>query len=988
MSRTIPTLDQVEIDKNYAVEPIVILKIEWVAGTLYYASKVMGAGTGATPSSALGTLMNIENFSEQVKVGNSGKLNNISVDIAGIRSYYDSEIIHSTKCTVSQYFISNGVLTTGIEMFVGKIASPINWNESTDILGFDIISQVPSGEYGFSLDEDGSYGYIPDDDAFDVPWPIVFGKCLNVPSVKIQTGAIGKITEQMVRTSTVIEVEDGDKFVQLTTLRLLIGNIVVTGQFDGTQLTITTINEAKYTSIVTASVPGGDDDEDNYSVIWLNENIEVKGSFLYSLTLQQFNYCYRQETVGGTTKVWCQTKWGTRTSGEWVDTRPTTINETAGAVRDSWVIQPSNFIFGFIVKTDSAVYRINTNGTIHSDSQIKYVAGLFADTVLDVKAYRTLDKEKVLCNVPSSYYTKTTEDVGAGFNSLTITMDMLLSARDREGWGDELFVSIDGVQSSNTPILLKWLIDTYTNLSTDSPSFGTSALNNYPSNFVLFDQGDTMKICEEIAWQARCSLKIVDDTVYLIYLSLEPTTAGTINDDDFEIKTTHLSLTDETEIITKFIANWKPTYSPEDKIQTYVKRENSSTYGLIKQTFDFYIYNVKEWVEKSVDFWAHRYANVWKQTTFDSFLNNIGLEATDAIDLAITLHDIVSASTICLVQNLSIEQQNGLVNIELWLPVIAGTQIADTDAWMTDGEALIDIDVSNLREYDYEVEIEEAAAVGRQSLSDAYNQDNYEDDPEDYIDVASSTNARIFRFYCNEDATPAQNITCDLDYYNTVPVWVDLRGYPLNRFVIHTNRLFWCKLAHVSDIAATQPIYGGTWTAYWIEMTTVEVYFQIKGATNLNDLSEPLEQYDLVYAYLDLATMTWKSVQVLYEGGTGAGIQFAQITQVITHAGETNYRVRFLDDAGAMWGTAFNINRAIGYTANGSDGLDIRNYVPWFGLGGRVPISQHWDTTAAALKWFIDKTMIFVGKPADRSIDIEEITTASESLLRTMAVYK
>ena len=990
MSRTVPANDLIEATKQFASEPIIIVKIFWSSGNKFYSSKKLGIGDGSTAANAIGLIMNIENFSEQIKVGNSGKINNLSIDIAGLRSYYDSNILYHTPCIIYQYFWDDSSLTSGIVMFAGWIASPITWNESSDILSFDIISQVEDSEYGFSLNESGSYGYTPDEDAYDVPWPIVFGKCLNVPSIRIQTGATGKVIEPFLRTSTVLEVEGGEDFAQTPTeLRLLIGSVVVTGEFDGKQLTLNLINEPRYTTITVAAVPGGDDDEDNFSVIWLTGNYDVKGSFLYSSTLEQYNYCYRQETVGGNTKVWCQNKWGTDASGVWVDTRPITINETAGAVRDSWIRYPENYIFGFIVKADAAVYRINTNGTIHTDSQVKYVAGLYADTVLDVKAYRTIDKKKILCNIPSSYYTKTAEDVGAGFNSSIITMDQLLSSRDKEGWDDDLYVSLDGIQSSNTSILLKWMIDTYSDYSTDSTSFtaGETALTNYPSNFVLFDQGDTMKICEEIAWQCRCSLRISNSIVYLRYLEAEPTVMDAIiDDDDFEIKTTHLVLSDETELITKFIAKWKRSYSPEDKIQTYIKEENSSTYGLIKGEYNFWIYNVKEHVERATTFWAHRYANLWKLLSFDTFTDVINLEAGDSVRLMTTSHDIVSSYLTTLAESVSIDK--GLIHLNLWLPVIAGSQTQDANAWDDSVDSLTDIDTSDLREFNYEVELEESEAVSKSSLNRSLDRDDYEDIQEDIVFYASSTTARIFRFIATQDAPAQKFITSTLNYFYTVPGWSSNLYYALTRFVMHTNRLFYCKQAHEADVIVTQPISGSGWTAFWTEMTSPSINFKIKGATNLDDLSEPLVTNDLLYAYYDIATFTWKSVQILYEGGSGSGIQYARISQVVTHAAETEYEMYLIDDAGADISGPYTIDRAIGYEANGTDGTDIRNYMPWYGVGARVPVSQHYDVTAAALKWFIDKTMMFVGKPADRSIDIEEETTASESLLRIMAVWK
>jgi len=123
-------------------------------------------------------------------------------------------------------------------------------------------------------------------------------------------------------------------------------------------------------------------------------------------------------------------------------------------------------------------------------------------------------------------------------------------------------------------------------------------------------------------------------------------------------------------------------------------------------------------------------------------------------------------------------------------------------------------------------------------------------------------------------------------------------------------------------------------------------------------------------------------------GGSSSSLWAKVKTPILSHASISEYTVILIDSSGAEAGGSFTIDRALGYKGFGSDGEDIRNYVPWFGGNAIIPVVQHYDVDAAAAKWFIDLALTFVGKPADKSIDVEEITTSSESLFRTMGVYR
>lgn len=73
-------------------------------------------------------------------------------------------------------------------------------------------------------------------------------------------------------------------------------------------------------------------------------------------------------------------------------------------------------------------------------------------------------------------------------------------------------------------------------------------------------------------------------------------------------------------------------------------------------------------------------------------------------------------------------------------------------------------------------------------------------------------------------------------------------------------------------------------------------------------------------------------------------------------------------------GSDIDIERAIGFEGylDGDDDFckDVRNWFPWFGVGAVVPIVERWDyeQTTPALRWFLDKTLIYGGPETDSSV--------------------
>jgi len=116
---------------------------------------------------------------------------------------------------------------------------------------------------------------------------------------------------------------------------------------------------------------------------------------------------------------------------------------------------------------------------------------------------------------------------------------------------------------------------------------------------------------------------------------------------------------------------------------------------------------------------------------------------------------------------------------------------------------------------------------------------------------------------------------------------------------------------------------------------------------------------------------------------TTATTYWAEVTATLTHDSVDEYTVQRIDSSGVKSGTDITIDRALGYEGYDAAGTDIRNFMPWFEVGSIVPIAKHYDSAEDGMKWFINLSMVFIGLPVDRSLDIYEADDR-----RAMAVWK
>lgn len=186
MARTIPAAALTELAKNLGTEPINIIEIEWVDGQrISYADRDIDPGIK-------GTILEVSDLDDVIDITGGGTSQQITLklsDISGeLKDVLDSNDIHKRPCWVYQWF-EGLALTDKFLIFRGQISSPISWNESARTLQFDIITQLEDKETGFSPEE-GQFPEIPSE-MIGVPWPMVFGTVLDMPTVNINKSISG-----------------------------------------------------------------------------------------------------------------------------------------------------------------------------------------------------------------------------------------------------------------------------------------------------------------------------------------------------------------------------------------------------------------------------------------------------------------------------------------------------------------------------------------------------------------------------------------------------------------------------------------------------------------------------------------------------------------------------------------------------------------------------------------------------------------------------
>ena len=183
--RSIPAGALTQLAQKHGNEPITIIEVDWtVDRTSIYADRDL--------ATIAGRIVEVGDLDNVINVSNTGGSQEVSItldDTGGtIKAIFDSHDIHKRSARVYQYF--DGLnLADKFLLFSGVVTSPITWNERDRTVSFTILSQLEDKEIGFSAEE-GQFPYLPSD-MVGKPWPMIFGKVMNCPTLQINKAVTG-----------------------------------------------------------------------------------------------------------------------------------------------------------------------------------------------------------------------------------------------------------------------------------------------------------------------------------------------------------------------------------------------------------------------------------------------------------------------------------------------------------------------------------------------------------------------------------------------------------------------------------------------------------------------------------------------------------------------------------------------------------------------------------------------------------------------------
>ena len=329
---------------------------------------------------------------------------------------------------------------------------------------------------------------------------------------------------------------------------------------------------------------------------------------------------------------------------------------------------------GEVIGDNAGYHYIEPGATVKiaSNEAQQFIVSITPGTVLRVVAWATKYGQRFIQDVPTNWYSVSVRDFGP-IQATVITLNDALSKNQICGFEDKIYVTFKSTVGPNTVDILKYLIDTYSDLTYDSTSFNhvRTKIANYPSHFALYKQKDIISVLQEIAWQARCAIYLKNGVFYLIYLPERQTAVDTILKSDILVNTLSIGHTPTEELVTKMNCRWRVSGIQEEDYTT-VLRHNIKKYGTQEQNYDYYIYDFADAVVKSATFWLIRYSNTWKKARFSTPLTKLNLETFDFVNL--NLGDIVAdSSVLVMIESANYQSNDNTINIECWCPVKAGT---------------------------------------------------------------------------------------------------------------------------------------------------------------------------------------------------------------------------------------------------------------------------------------------------------------------------
>ena len=729
-----------KLAQKLGTEPICIISIDFAGNgnPLWFSDK--------TVESIPGKIIDLGNLDNVTNISGSSSSQEIAITLddtdGTLKSIFDSYDIHKRAAKVYQYF-SGLDLSDKFLLFTGTVSSPITWNERDRTVKFSIISKLESNEVGFSAEE-GNFPFLPASLVGKV-WPMVFGKVQNVPTVQI-TNAVSGTTLNGIGILSGIEVwkeaaygdDNSSFFNSLASASIQKGHYSYVASawaghdakkeqdaLDqvnsiGRQISqsVTQYGIQQYCAKVTKDndielaladgnggdtiqILGGEDFPQNKTltlninggwftgtfhgnVFYISSRIQNElEKIAQNIAREKTANCGQLPPTIQNIFIQSEVPCG---SGDFGNpcVYTTNVDLSGTAPSPNFESTPESIPQQFWADAGATVY-------ILGQEPKTYVVSTTPGTVLSVKAYKKFNGGQTLLEVPTDYYTVVSQNYGP-ITAVQVVVDNLLSTifdptdGVNAGWSDDLYVTFESTIGPDIIAIIKYLIETHSDLTWDATTFNHCAtkLSPFPANFAILSRQDIIQVLQEIAFQSRCAIWLDDDVFKMSYLPEVPSPVDSITISDIDAENgVEISLTPTESLVTKMQVNWRMSLAAfiyggsPDLIM--ILRHNVLKYGRSEQSFDWYIFNQPDIIYKMATFWMIRNSITWKTVKFQTYLNKLNLEVFDAITL--NLPQVATGSVVALITKASYNSEGNCIDVECALPIEAGSMVTNPFYW-------------------------------------------------------------------------------------------------------------------------------------------------------------------------------------------------------------------------------------------------------------------------------------------------------------------
>ena len=793
--RTVTPPLQAKLNQTHGTEPILLVEIEWVAGSpiLYSDQKIAGADYPYP------TILKMGGFDTSMMLSGSSDsmtLNLTLDDIDGhLKDIYLANDVHMRPVKV--YLTYKGLsLEDKTLLFNGEVVTPFQWDEGKRTLGLTVLSKLEETEAGFSMEE-GDFPNIPEE-ALGKAWPLVFGQVCHVPAVQIRASRRGYLLagegihdftlHPRICQATKIQCPSANAGVHSTWTQGA-NNDWAEAKVQQTGPSQECVNrrfgeicklkdllekQQAYENPTLSIYNGVSFPQGETVTIWI-DGAEFKGSFTgNTFTISDRKHpeyddfdhvqCrnvrdrYYGSVAGHITSDWNRAtnniggdntsfKYGGDEVQAFADCDAALVRTiaSAGGPSESWKAYED------MESSDFFWMAAGTEVFMEGESEHLFVASLMPATVDKVSAYRTLSNGKrILVDVPTSYYTVYETDYD-GYQVVEIGFDKKLSLIDEE-LEDQIYVSMTSTLGPNVADSIQWLVEKYTTLSVDATSFAAvkAATTAYPCNFALLERVPVYQLMQDLAYQSRCSVYIRNSVVYLTYLSVEPSSVRTLDESDIVLGTFMESLSETDDIMTTHKITWQKAGARvrgEDPLDfKIILKYNVKKYGTSQGEWNYYTQNNYETILKSATFWLIRKACSWKKLEFNLPVQHIDLDVNDCVTIDVAQFSATPVK--CIIEMAQYDPDGNLIHVVAWTPIRSGETEPYYWAWPAAQAATavwpLPGDTQGGAGYDFDV----TPPVNHVLLGGSHNEDQIEittgdRNPSDLDDVAPVTECLV-----------------------------------------------------------------------------------------------------------------------------------------------------------------------------------------------------------------------------------------------------